>query len=146
KAIMERTDAVPMRPEDEARYQVDQEDFFQSADNFRAWFLAGQLQGQLKARFGPAWWRSAGAGTFLKELWGTGNGLSTRELAQAIGERGIAPDVLLLRLGTTLQVPITLDAKTSEEAPAPPPAPAPEPAPAPPPPTSAPTHRLNESP
>jgi hypothetical protein len=146
KAIMERTDAVPMRPEDEARYLVDQEDFFQSADHFRAWFLAGQLQGQLKARFGPAWWRSAAAGTFLKELWGSGNALSARELAEAIGERGIEPDVLLLRLGTTLQVPITLDARTSEEAPAPSPAPAPESAPALPPPTPAPAHRSEEGP
>jgi len=140
KAIMERTDAMPMKPEDEARYLVDQEDFFQSADNFRAWFLAGQLQGQLKARFGPAWWRSAEAGTFLKQLWSHGNALSAREVAQAIGEHGIEPDVLLLRLGTTLQVPMTLDAKTIEEAPAPAPAPtpAPPPAPAPPPPATPP--------
>ncbi len=137
KAIMERTDAMPMKPEDEARYLVDQEDFFQSADNFRAWFLAGQLQGQLKARFGPAWWRSKEAGAFLKGLWGHGNALSAREVAEAIGERGIAPDVLLLRLGTTLQVPITLDTKPAEEPPAP--TPPSEPAPAPPPATPAPS-------
>jgi hypothetical protein len=125
RAIMERTDAMPMKPEDEARYLVDLEDFFQSADSFRGWFLAGQLQAQLKARFGPAWWRSPEAGAFLKGLWAHGNALSAREVAQAIGEKGIAPDVLLLRLGTTLQVPITLDTKTSEEPPGrtPPPAP-----------------------
>lgn len=35
-----------------------------------------------------------------------------KKVAEALGERGIAPDVLLLRLGTTLQVPIKLDAKT----------------------------------
>jgi hypothetical protein len=116
RAIMERTDAMPMKPEDVARYQVDQEDFFQSADDFRAWFLAGQLQGQLKARFGPAWWRSLEAGAFLKGLWSHGNALSAREIAERIGERGIAPDVLLLRLGTTLQVPIKLDAKTGDGA------------------------------
>jgi hypothetical protein len=116
RAIMERTDAMPMKPEDEARYLVDQEDFFQSADNFRAWFLAGQLQAQLKARFGPAWWRSLEAGAFLKGLWSHGNAWSAREVAEAIGERGIAPDVLLLRLGTTLQVPIKLDAKTDDGA------------------------------
>ncbi|HLL00438.1 MAG TPA: chromosome segregation protein SMC [Myxococcaceae bacterium] len=116
RAIMERTDAMPMKPEDEARYLVDQEDFFQSADNFRAWFLAGQLQAQLKARFGPAWWRSADAGAFLKGLWSHGNAWSAKEVAEAMGERGIAPDVLLLRLGTTLQVPIKLDAKTGDGA------------------------------
>ncbi len=127
RTIMERTDAMPMKAEDEVRYLVDQEDFFQSADSFRAWFLAGQLQGQLKARFGPAWWRSEAAGVFLKELWAHGNALSAREVALAIGERGIEPDVLLLRLGTTLQVPMTLDAKTEEPAPTPTPAPPVEP-------------------
>jgi hypothetical protein len=126
RTIMERTDAIPMKPEDEARYLVDQEDFFQSADDFRAWFLAGQLQAQLKARFGPAWWRSLEAGTFLKRLWSHGNAWSAKEVAEAIGERGIAPDVLLLRLGTTLQVPIKLDAKTEEQPPSVPSTPATE--------------------
>ncbi|MBJ6764762.1 chromosome segregation protein SMC [Myxococcaceae bacterium JPH2] len=115
RTIMARTDDMPMSDDDVARYLVDQEDFFESADSFRAWFLAGQLQGQLKARFGPAWWRSADAGTFLKGLWAHGNGLSTREVTQALGEQGIAPDVLLLRLGTTLQVPMKLDLKRIED-------------------------------
>jgi hypothetical protein len=123
KAMLERVDEMPATADDVARYQVEQEDFFQSADSFRAWLLAGQLQGQLKARFGPAWWRSPEAGAFLKGLWARGNALSAREVAQAIGEKAIAPDVLLLRLSTTLQVPMTLDTKTEE---APPAAPAPE--------------------
>jgi hypothetical protein len=121
-AILQRTDALPMGPDDEARYLVDLEDFFQSADAFRGWFLAGQLQGQLKARFGPAWWRSAEAGAFLQGLWARGNALSARELAQEAGERGIEPDVLLLRLGTTLGVPIRLSAAPALDAA--PPAPA----------------------
>ncbi|HZI12658.1 MAG TPA: chromosome segregation protein SMC [Myxococcus sp.] len=109
REIMSRTDDIPMTDEDTARYLVDQEDFFQSADSFRAWFLAGQLQAQLKARFGPAWWRSPQSGEFLKGLWAQGNALSAREVAQALGEKGIEPDVLLLRLGTTLQVPMKLN-------------------------------------
>ncbi|MCP3098955.1 chromosome segregation protein SMC [Myxococcus sp. K15C18031901] len=133
REVMARTDGIPMTDEDAARYLVDQEDFFQSADSFRAWFLAGQLQAQLKARFGPAWWRSAQAGEFLEALWARGNALSAREVAEAIGEKGIEPDVLLLRLGTTLQVPIRLDLQGSEEALAPEgvPAPGPEGTPAP---------------
>jgi hypothetical protein len=124
KAIIERVDVMPATDDDVARYMVDQEDFYQSADNFRAWFLAGQLQGQLKARFGPAWWHEPDAGKFLKELWAHGNALSAREVAEAMGEKGIAPDVLLLRLGTTLGVPIKLDARDAldaldEEAPKP---------------------------
>lgn len=116
REVMSRTDDIPMTDEDVARYLVDQEDFFQSADSFRAWFLAGQLQAQLKARFGPAWWRSSQSGQFLKELWARGNALSAREVAQAIGEKGIEPDVLLLRLGTTLQVPMKLNLEGVEDA------------------------------
>ena len=87
---------------------------------------ARQLQGQLKARFGPAWWHSLEAGAFLKGLWAQGNALSARELAERLGDKGVVPDVLLLRLGTTLGVPMKLGAPE-----APPPA-------APPAPTSAP--------
>lgn len=140
KAMIERVDQMPTTDNDTARYLVDQEDFFQSADNFRAWCLAGQLQGQLKARFGPAWWHSPEAGTFLEGLWAHGNAFSAREVAEALGEKGIAPDVLLLRLGTTLGVPMKLGASTSPEAPAPPaaqkpPAPTPSTPPEPPHPT-----------
>ncbi|HSP78886.1 MAG TPA: chromosome segregation protein SMC [Myxococcaceae bacterium] len=122
RAILQRTDGIPVTEADLARHLVDLEDFYLSADNFRAWFLAGQLQGQLKARFGPAWWRSQEAGAFLRELWSHGNALSAREVAQRMGENGITPDVLLLRLGTTLQVPITLDVHLEEAPPAPAPA------------------------
>ncbi|HLM46134.1 MAG TPA: hypothetical protein VK458_19845, partial [Myxococcaceae bacterium] len=116
KTILARMDALPVTDHDVARYLVEQEDFFQSADSFRAWFLAGQLQGQLKARFGPAWWHNPEAGTFLQGLWTHGNALSAREVAQAMGEGTIAPDVLLLRLGTTLGVPIKLGVHETPEA------------------------------
>lgn len=130
KELMGRAEGLPMSEDEAERYLVDMEDFFQSADHFRAWFLAGQLQGQLKARFGPAWWRSPQAGSFLKSLWAHGNALSAREVAEALGEQGIEPDVLLLRLGTTLQVPVTLEVQPeSPSAPQAPPAPA-EPLPA----------------
>jgi hypothetical protein len=119
KAYLERMDGLPVTEHDLARYLVEQEDFFQSADSFRAWFLAGQLQGQLKARFGPAWWHAPEAGTFLQGLWAHGNALSAREVAQSVGEKGISPDVLLLRLGTTLGVPITIDARDESELPKP---------------------------
>ncbi|WP_419145113.1 chromosome segregation protein SMC [Myxococcus stipitatus] len=142
REVMSRTDDIPMRDEDAARYLVDQEDFFQSADSFRAWFLAGQLQAQLKARFGPAWWRAPQAGEFLKGLWARGNALSAKEVAEAIGEKGIEPDVLLLRLGTTLQVPMRLDLQGTEDTPGPT-APGPEGLPTPP---AAPTASTSEGP
>jgi hypothetical protein len=124
RALMARTDAMPMTDDDVERYLVDQEDFYQSADSFRAWFLAGQLQGQLKARFGPAWWHVPEAGTFLQELWARGTAPSARELTQAIGENGLSPDVLLLRLGTTLQVPMKLGLRRMDDTPAAAPTPA----------------------
>ncbi len=116
KTLIERVDTMPATDDDTARYLVDQEDFFQSADNFRAWVLAGQLQGQLKGRFGPAWWHSTDAGRFLQGLWANGNALSAREVAESMGEKGISPDVLLLRLGTTLGVPIKLEVRTPTDA------------------------------
>lgn len=108
--LMARTYGLPSSPKDAARYLVNQEDFFQSADNFRAWFLAGQLQAQLKARFGPTWWHDPKAGDFLKFLWAKGNALTATEIARLAGEDGIKPDVLLLRLGSALHVPISLPA------------------------------------
>ncbi len=102
-----------MKPEDEARYLVDQEDFFQSADNFRAWFLAGQLQAPAQGPLRSGVVAQPGGGRLPQEVCGrTAMLRPPSEVAEAIGERGIAPDVLLLRLGTTLQVPIKLDAKT----------------------------------
>ncbi|MCY1035812.1 chromosome segregation protein SMC [Corallococcus sp. BB11-1] len=120
RALMARAGAMPMTEDDVERYLVEQEDFYQSADNFRAWFLAGQLQGQLKARFGPAWWHAPEAGAFLKELWARGTAPSAREITEAIGENGLAPDVLLLRLSTTLQVPMKLDLRRLDDTPSPP--------------------------
>lgn len=121
RALMARAGAMPMTEDDVERYLVEQEDFYQSADSFRAWFLAGQLQGQLKARFGPAWWHAPEAGAFLKELWARGTAPSAREVTEAIGENGLAPDVLLLRLSTTLQVPMKLDLRRLDDTPPQPP-------------------------
>lgn len=98
KSLMERTYALPMKADDLARAVVDEEDFYPSADYFRARFLAGQLQAQLEARFGPAWWKNPNAGILFRQLFAPGNGRSAEEVAQALGEEGIKPDVLLLRL------------------------------------------------
>lgn len=125
-ALMERTYGFPMGKEDEERYLLELEDFYESADDFRAWFLAGQLQAQLKARFGPAWWRDARAGDFLKSLWTKGNALTVSELARLAGEDGLRPDALLLRLGANLQVPITIGTESNSAPAAPPPAATPE--------------------
>ncbi|HLL55453.1 MAG TPA: chromosome segregation protein SMC [Myxococcaceae bacterium] len=109
-AIMARTYGIPMTPDDEERFLVEQEDFFQSADNVQAWFLAAQLQSQLKTRFGVAWWRNPQAGEFLRFLWAKGNSLTAREVARMSGDEGLKTDPFIARLSHTLKVPIPLPA------------------------------------
>lgn len=129
RAIMERTYGFKLEDAEVERYLVEGEDFFHSADQFRGWFLAAQIQGQLKARFGPRWWTQPDAAAFLKKLWAPGNALNAREVARSMGDDGVLPDVLLLRLGTTLNVPIRLNATVRETEPTSAPAPSPAPTP-----------------
>jgi hypothetical protein len=125
--IMSRAYGVPFGPDDEARALVDLEDFYQSADDFLAWFLAGQIQAQMKARYGPAWWHNPAAAAFLEALWGRGQSVTAREVVGLIGEERLKPDVLLLRLSTMLKVPISVPANFGREVEAAPPAAAPAP-------------------
>jgi hypothetical protein len=106
--VFSRALGFPLNPEEQARYGVDREDFYRSVDDLRAAFLAGQIQAQLKVRFGPAWWHQPGAGQFLKALWARGNASSAQEVAQSLGDTGIKPDQLLLRISALLKVPIPL--------------------------------------
>ncbi|MCI0571958.1 MAG: chromosome segregation protein SMC [Myxococcaceae bacterium] len=108
--VMARTDLLPVTQADTARFLLDLDELFQSGDRLRAQLLAGQLQGELKARFGPAWWHRRDAGELLRKLFAAGMGRTPREVARVLGAEGLVPDVLLLRLGTTLGVPIRLDA------------------------------------
>jgi hypothetical protein len=118
--VLARTDLLPVGEADRVRFLLDLDDFFQAADRLRAQLLAGQLQGELKARFGPAWWHRKEAGALLRQLFAPGNARTPREVAQALGAPGLLPDVLLLRLATTLGVPLRLDAATpAPDAPAP---------------------------
>jgi hypothetical protein len=103
RTVMSRTYQLPLGNEDIAHARVEQEDFYASADTFRAWFLAAQLEAQLKTRFGDAWWKRAESGALLKQLWAPGNGATPEELAAMWGdtglEGGIRPEALLMRLG-----------------------------------------------
>jgi len=113
--IMSRAYGVPFGPDDEERALVDLEDFYQSADDFLAWFLAGQIQAQMKARYGPAWWHNPASAAFLEALWGRGQSVTAREVVGLIGEERLRPDVLLLRLSTMLKVPISVPANLGRE-------------------------------
>ncbi|HEX4622287.1 MAG TPA: chromosome segregation protein SMC, partial [Myxococcaceae bacterium] len=108
--IFGRALGITLDADEQARYAVEQEDFYASADALRAAFLAGQIQAQLKVRFGPSWWHRAEAGQFLRELWAPANSATAQELARRLGDPGIRPDSLLLRLGALLRVQLTMPA------------------------------------
>ena len=100
-AVMGRTYALPMGPDDIARYHVEREDFYSSADTFRAWFLSAQLEAQLKGRFGATWWKKPEAGAFIRQLSAPANAVTADELCAQWGDTmGIKPEVLLMRLGS----------------------------------------------
>jgi hypothetical protein len=117
--VMSRTLGIPVAQEDAARALLDDDEFFQSADPLRAWMLSAQLEAQLKTRFGPTWWESRDAGAFLIALWRVGNAPTPEELARTFGEHELEPEVLLLKLGTALGVPISIPAHPSAPEPAP---------------------------
>ncbi len=104
--VMGRVYGIKLSPEEASRYLLDREDFLESADALRSLCLAGQLQGQLKVRFGPTWWTQPAAGELLRSLWGHANAKSAEEIAALIGESGVRPEVLLSRLAAALGTPI----------------------------------------
>ena len=109
RAILTRAYGFTVSEKDARRYLVDRDDFLYSADYFRAWFLAAQINEKLKQRFGARWWTSAGAGDVLKSLWAAGNALSVDEVARKLGDPGLEMEPLLRHfegvLGTTPATP-----------------------------------------
>ncbi len=101
--VMSRVLGIKLTAEESARYSVDREDFLDSADALRSRCLAGQLQAQLKLRFGPTWWRQPAAGELLRSLWKHGNAKSADEIAILAGESGVRADALLARLTSALR-------------------------------------------
>jgi hypothetical protein len=69
-------------------FLFDLDDAFYSASYLRAWAFEVQLRDHLKTLFGQRWWGSARAGSFLKEIWETGDRYTADEMAAQIG---IAP-------------------------------------------------------
>lgn len=98
-----RAYGIAGKADDQARRLAELEDFFTSADDLRAWILAGQLRKQLVQRFGEAWWAQLKAGEWLKSLWAEGNARSPEELARAIGEPGLDASAAVERLSTALK-------------------------------------------
>jgi hypothetical protein len=66
-------------------FLFDLDDAFYSANYLRAWAFEVMLHEYLKVRFGRRWWTSRGAGSFLKDIWETGDRYSADEMASQIG-------------------------------------------------------------
>jgi len=95
---MSRAYGVPLSADDAARYLVDREEWFYSADELRAAFLAEQLRNHMTKQFGSPWFQQLEAGNFLKSLWADGNVFLADELAAQIGEAAVDPKALLRSL------------------------------------------------
>jgi hypothetical protein len=100
--LLGRAYGFPVSASDAERYLVDHDAFFYSADYFRAWFLAAQIEAHLEKQLGPAWWNQPAAGKALAELWRFGNQLSVDEVARKLGDPGLQTAPLLDRLREVL--------------------------------------------
>ena len=58
---------------------------FYSADYLRAWIRAAQVRAFLRREVGEDWWRNAGTGAFLRDLFAEGTRPTTEEIAARIG-------------------------------------------------------------
>jgi hypothetical protein len=95
RELLGRACGFPVSANDAERYLVDHDAFFYSADYFRAWFLAAQIEAHLVKQLGPSWWDKPEAGKALAELWRYGNQLNVDEVAKKLGEPGVQAAPLL---------------------------------------------------
>ncbi len=65
-----------------------------AANYLRGWIAEAMLAEHLRLRFGRDWFKSRPAGTFLKEIWETGNLYRTEELCREIGLGDLEVQVL----------------------------------------------------
>ncbi|MHB1844845.1 MAG: gluzincin family metallopeptidase [Deltaproteobacteria bacterium] len=100
-----RAYGFPVSESDAERYLVDHDDFFYSADYFRAWFLAAQIEEKLAQKFGPSWWHERAAGAYLASLWKWGNEKGVEEIARELGDPGLRTEPLLAKLEAALGGP-----------------------------------------
>lgn len=127
--VMKRTYGFAMTSADEARAELDREEFVASADYLQAFLLAAQLEQQLRKQFGPAWWQQQAAGDWVRVRLAAGNSETANDFVHAVGLQGLDVGAFVARIPTTLGgKPLTApaapevapDAGTPGPAPAPP--------------------------
>lgn len=82
-----------------AHYLADVDPLFYCARYLRAWMLQAEAAALLTERFDEDWFVNPRAGTYLKELWMRGQGLSAEELSGQFGASRLTMD----RLQRTLE-------------------------------------------
>ena len=66
-------------------FLADVDDGLYAARYLRAWLFEGSVSAALRDQFGGTWWRSAGAGDWLRETWRAGLGPSAEDVVAALG-------------------------------------------------------------
>ena len=69
----------------EASYLADVDDGFYAARYLRAWLLDASLATALHDQHPTAWWRSAAAGEWLRQMWRKGLGPSAEDVIASLG-------------------------------------------------------------
>jgi len=75
-------------------YLEDMDEGFYAAEYIRAWIFEVLLREHLRSRFGSRWFANRKAGSFLREIWETGQLYRLEELSAQIGTGPLDPDVL----------------------------------------------------
>ncbi|MFQ6128352.1 MAG: hypothetical protein ACE5QW_05575 [Thermoplasmata archaeon] len=70
-------------------YLADMDDGFYTAQYLRAWIFEAQLRAVLQEKYGDEWFLDAEAGSYLKDLWASGQKYDVIELARMIGYSGL---------------------------------------------------------
>lgn len=97
-----QTDATNFQAQ-AGEFLFDLDDSFYSASYLRAWAFEVSLRDYLKTRFSSRWWASRRAGSFLKEIWETGDMYTADEMASQIGIGPIRFDPLIDEFNAALR-------------------------------------------
>jgi hypothetical protein len=90
-------------PCSDSPYLSDVDPHFYCARYIRAWHLEAILSETLADQFGQAWFRSEGAGSFLRELWAMGQKEDAGEIARRLGAPGLDVAALVRRVKRPLE-------------------------------------------
>jgi hypothetical protein len=69
----------------DTKYLADVDDALYAGRYLRAWLFEASASTAMRERFGPTWWRTPEAGTFLKGTWRTGLGPSAEDIVASLG-------------------------------------------------------------